>query len=63
MKNKSVKNVKTDCFAYTLRANGTPKCTALVKMYCKIGECSFFATEEQALAARLKAEQRLGLKG
>lgn len=40
--------VKTDCFAYEDRGTMGGICKALNGMYCKIGECKFYKTAEQA---------------
>lgn len=39
--------IKKDCFAYD-ESEIRPKCMALNKLYCKVGECGFYKTANQA---------------
>lgn len=48
--------MKTDCFAYDPKRSN--KCAALLKAYCRTGECKFYKTREQVEAERLKSIQR-----
>ena len=54
---------KTDCFAYRpgqQNPRRKAECTALDKLYCKEGECSFYKDkEQQSVAGYPKAEYNI----
>lgn len=51
--------MEKDCFAFSGKDKGVPRCTALNEMLCaQEGKCAFFKTKEQAIEDRAKATAR-----